>query len=165
MLAAGLLIPFVGTMLGSAMVFFMRNKIHESFEKFLLGFAAGVMLAASIWSLMLPSIEMSENYKLKFIPAAIGFLLGIAFLLVLDTVIPHLHVESQTKEGMKSSKLKNATMMVFAVTLHNIPEGMAAGVVFAGWLSGKASITVTSALANAIKQDASLAERAANDYC
>jgi len=146
MLATGLLIPFVGTMLGSAMVFFMRSKINESFEKFLLGFAAGVMLAASIWSLMLPSIEMSDGYRFQFLPAAIGFLLGIAFLLVLDTVIPHLHVESQTKEGIKGSKLKNATMMVFAVTLHNIPEGMVIGVTLAAALSSSTNITFASVM-------------------
>ncbi|MDO4846844.1 MAG: ZIP family metal transporter [Clostridiaceae bacterium] len=146
MLAAGLLIPFAGTMLGSAMVFFMRNKIHETFEKFLLGFAAGVMLAASIWSLMLPSIEMADNYTYKFIPAALGFLLGIGFLLVLDTIIPHLHVESKTQEGLKGSKLKNATMMVFAVTLHNIPEGMVIGVTLAAALNSSANITFASVM-------------------
>lgn len=140
------MIPFVGTMLGSAMVFFMKSKINESFEKFLLGFAAGVMLAASIWSLMLPSIEMAEGYRFKFIPAAVGFVMGIAFLLVLDTVIPHLHVESGTKEGVVASKLKNATMMVFAVTLHNIPEGMVIGVTLAAALNSNTNITYASVM-------------------
>ena len=121
----GLLIPFLGTTLGSAMVFFMKDKINNKIEKLLLGFASGVMIAASIWSLLIPSIEMAEEQKIiAWIPASIGFLLGIIFLLILDSVIPHLHLNSKKPEGIKS-KLRKTTMMVLAVTLHNIPEGMA----------------------------------------
>lgn len=121
----GLLIPFLGTTLGSAMVFLMKDKIDNKIEKLLLGFASGVMIAASIWSLLIPSIEMAQEQKIiAWIPASIGFLLGIIFLLILDSVIPHLHLNSKEPEGIKS-KLKNTTMMVLAVTLHNIPEGMA----------------------------------------
>ena len=135
-LITGLLIPFTGTTLGSAMVFFMKNKMNAKVEKLLLGFASGVMIAASIWSLIIPSIDMAEEQnKIAWIPAAVGFLLGITFLLVLDSVIPHLHLKSDKPEGIKS-KLKKTTMMVFAVTLHNIPEGMAVGVTFAGALIG-----------------------------
>jgi len=120
-----LVIPFLGTTLGSAMVFFMKNKINNKVEKVLLGFASGVMIAASIWSLLIPSINMAEEQgKLAWMPAAVGFLLGIAFLLVLDRIIPHLHVKSDKPEGLKA-KLQKTTMMVLAVTLHNIPEGMA----------------------------------------
>ena len=132
LIGIGLFIPFLGTMLGSAMVFFMRNKINHRIEKLLLGFAAGVMIAASIWSLMMPSIEMAEEQgKVAWIPAVIGFLLGVVFLLALDSVIPHLHLKNDKPEGVKS-KLKKTTMMMLAVTLHNIPEGMAVGVTFAG---------------------------------
>ena len=121
----GLLIPFLGTTLGSAMVFFMKNKINNKVEKMLLGFASGVMIAASIWSLMIPSIDMAkEQGKVSWMPAAIGFLLGIFFLLILDKIIPHLHVKSDRPEGLKA-KFQRTTMMVLAVTLHNIPEGMA----------------------------------------
>ena len=128
-LVIGLAIPFLGTTLGAAMVFLMKKEMNKKVEKILLGFASGVMIAASVWSLLIPSIEMAENQgKVAWIPAAIGFLLGIVFLLVLDSVIPHMHLESEKPEGMKS-KLKKTTMMVFAVTLHNIPEGMAVGVV------------------------------------
>lgn len=117
----GLLIPFLGTTLGSAMVFLMKDKIDNKIEKLLLGFASGVMIAASIWSLLIPSIEMAQEQKIiAWIPASIGFLLGIIFLLILDSVIPHLHLNSKEPEGIKS-KLKNTTMMVLAVTLHNIP--------------------------------------------
>ena len=127
----GLLIPFLGTALGSAMVFFMKNKINNKVQKFLLGFASGVMLAASIWSLLIPSMDMAEEQgKITWLPAAIGFLLGIVFLLILDVIIPHLHISHEKPEGMKS-KFKKTTMMVLAVTLHNIPEGMAAGATFA----------------------------------
>lgn len=123
--ATGLLIPFLGTTLGAAMVFFMKNKINEKVEKLLLGFASGVMIAASIWSLLIPSIDMAEEQgKVAWIPASVGFLFGIVFLLVLDSIIPHLHLKSDKPEGIKS-KLKKTTMMVLAVTLHNIPEGMA----------------------------------------
>lgn len=149
-LVIGLAIPFLGTTLGSAMVFLMKNKINNKIEKLLLGFASGVMIAASIWSLLIPAIEMSESQgKIAWVPAAIGFLLGITFLLVLDSVIPHLHLKSDKPEGIKS-KLKKTTMMVFAVTLHNIPEGMAVGVTFAGALTQNAGITMAGAFALAI---------------
>ena len=149
-LVIGLAIPFLGTTLGSAMVFLMKNKINNKIEKLLLGFASGVMIAASIWSLLIPAIEMSESQgKTAWVPAAIGFLLGITFLLVLDSVIPHLHLKSDKPEGIKS-KLKKTTMMVFAVTLHNIPEGMAVGVTFAGALTQNAGITMAGAFALAI---------------
>lgn len=149
-LVIGLAIPFLGTTLGAAMVFLMKNKINNKIEKLLLGFASGVMIAASIWSLLIPAIEMSESQgKIAWVPAAIGFLLGITFLLVLDSVIPHLHLKSDKPEGIKS-KLKKTTMMVFAVTLHNIPEGMAVGVTFAGALTQNAGITMAGAFALAI---------------
>lgn len=146
----GLLIPFLGTTLGSAMVFLMKNKLNSKVEKLLLGFASGVMIAASVWSLLIPSIDMAKEQNIvSWIPAAVGFMLGIVFLLVLDSVIPHLHLESTKPEGIKT-KLKKTTMMVFAVTLHNIPEGMAVGVSFAGALIGNTGITITSAFALAI---------------
>ena len=149
-LVIGLAIPFLGTTLGAAMVFLMKNKINNKIEKLLLGFASGVMIAASIWSLLIPAIEMSESQgKIAWVPAAIGFLLGITFLLVLDSVIPHMHLKSNKPEGIKS-KLKKTTMMVFAVTLHNIPEGMAVGVTFAGALTQNAGITIAGAFALAI---------------
>ena len=149
-LFTGLLIPFLGTTLGSAMVFLMKNKMNKKVEKILQGFASGVMIAASIWSLLMPSIEMAEEQgKVAWIPAAVGFLLGIIFLLVLDSLIPHLHLGSEKPEGIKS-KLKKTTMMVFAVTLHNIPEGMAVGVTFAGALIGNAGITMAGAFALAV---------------
>lgn len=146
----GVAIPFVGTVLGSFLVFFMKKSLNLKIEKILLGFAAGVMIAASIWSLIVPSINMSsEMGKLSFIPAGVGFLLGIFFLLILDTFIPHLHVNSEEPEGIKS-KLKKNTMLVLAVTLHNIPEGMAVGVVLAGAYYGNTIITITGALTLAI---------------
>ena len=131
-----LVIPFLGTTLGSAMVFLMKNKMNKKIQKLLLGFAAGVMMAASVWSLLIPSIDMSkEQGKVQWFPAAMGFLLGIGFLLLLDSLIPHLHMSSKKPEGLKA-KLKNETMLVLAVTLHNIPEGMAVGVVLAAVASG-----------------------------
>lgn len=146
----GLLIPFLGTTLGSATVFLMKNKLNKKVEKILLGFAAGVMIAASVWSLLIPSIDMAQEQGiLPWLPAAIGFILGIVFLLVLDSVIPHLHLESTKPEGIKT-KLKKTTMMVFAVTLHNIPEGMAVGVSFAGTLMENTGITLAGAFALAI---------------
>ena len=149
-LVTGLAIPFLGTTLGSAMVFLMKNKMNSKVEKLLLGFASGVMIAASIWSLIIPSMDMaSEQGKVAWIPAAVGFILGIAFLLVLDSVIPHLHLNNDKTEGIKA-KLKKTTMMVFAVTLHNIPEGMAVGVTFAGALIGNTGITMAGAFALAI---------------
>lgn len=144
------LIPFLGTVLGSAMVFLMRNQMNKKVEKLLLGFASGVMVAASVWSLLIPSIEMAkEQESVAWVPASIGFLLGMTFLLILDSIIPHMHLESQKPEGVKS-KLKKTTMMVFAVTLHNIPEGMAVGVTLAGALAQNTRITMAGALTLAI---------------
>ncbi len=149
-IAIGVFIPFLGTTLGSAMVFFMKNKMNKKVEKLLLGFASGVMIAASIWSLLIPSIEMTEEQqKIAWIPAAIGFLLGMAFLLVLDSVIPHLHLDTEKPEGIKA-KLKKSTMLVFAVTLHNIPEGMAVGIVLAGAMVGNVGISLAGAASLAI---------------
>ena len=143
----GILIPFLGTTLGSACVVFMKKSLSDLVRRSLAGFAAGVMVAASIWSLLIPAIEQSENMgKLSFLPAFIGFWVGVLFLLLLDRLIPHLHVGSEQTEGPKS-KLGRTTMMVLAVTLHNIPEGMAVGVVYAGFLSGNTQITAASALA------------------
>lgn len=149
-LCTGLLIPFLGTTLGSAMVFFMKNSMDKKVEKILLGFASGVMMAASVWSLIIPAIDMAEEQgKIAWVPAAMGFMFGILFLLILDTLIPHLHLDSDKPEGIKA-KLKKTTMMVLAVTLHNIPEGMAVGVTFAGALIGNAGITMAGAFALAI---------------
>lgn len=145
----GLLIPFVGTSLGAAGVFFMKNSMSKGIQRALTGFASGVMVAASIWSLLIPAMDQSEDMgmgKLSFVPAAVGFGLGIAFLLILDSAIPHLHMNAEKAEGPKAN-LKKTTMMVLAVTLHNIPEGMAVGVVFAGLLSGNSTITAGGALA------------------
>ena len=146
----GILIPFIGTTLGSSLVFFMKNKINDKIQKFLLGFAAGVMIAASVWSLLLPSMNMAKEQGLvEWIPACVGFLLGILFLLLLDIIIPHLHVSSTKPEGLKSN-FKKTTMFFLAVTLHNIPEGMAAGVVFAGALLDNVGLSFTGALALSI---------------
>lgn len=132
------------------MVFFMRKDINKKIERLLLGFAAGVMIAASMWSLIIPSIDMAEEQgTISWLPAAIGFSLGILFLLTLDHIIPHLHLKKDKPEGIKA-KFKNSTMMVLAVTLHNIPEGMAAGVVFAGAMTQNSSITIAGALTLAI---------------
>ena len=132
MIFSGLMIPFLGTTLGAGMVFFMKGSMNQKLEKMLLGFAAGVMIAASVWSLLIPSIEMTEQAGgIAWIPACVGFLLGMIFLLLLDSVIPHLHLDSDKPEGPKT-KLGKAAMLVLAVTLHNIPEGMAVGVTFAG---------------------------------
>ena len=145
-LIAGLLIPFAGTALGSAMVFFMRG-MHKEIERRLLGFASGVMIAASVWSLLSPAIDMAgEQGQTAWVPAAGGFLGGMAFLLVLDSLIPHLHMESEEPEGVEST-LKKTTMLVLAVTLHNIPEGMSVGVTFAGAMIGDAGITMAGAFA------------------
>ena len=146
----GLLIPFLGTTLGSGMVFLMKNKINKKIEKLLLGFASGVMIAASIWSLIIPALDMAEEQGvITWVPATIGFLLGICFLLVLDSIIPHLHLNTDKPEGLKS-KIQKTTMMVLAVTLHNIPEGMAVGVVFAGAIAQNTGITMAGAIALAI---------------
>lgn len=146
----GLLIPFAGTTLGAAMVFGMRKMMGIKLEKTLLGFASGVMIAASVWSLLIPAIDMAEEQnRIAWIPAAVGFLGGVAFLLLLDSVIPHLHLESSRPEGMEAN-LKKTTMLVLAVTLHNIPEGMSVGVTFAGALLGNTGITMAGAFALAV---------------
>lgn len=146
----GILIPFLETTLGAMCVFFMRKKLGDLVQRALAGFAAGVMVAASIWSLLIPAIEQSKEMgSFSFLPAFIGFWIGILFLFALDHLIPHLHVGSNQAEGHKS-KLGRTTMMVLAVTLHNIPEGMAVGVMYAGFLAGSTQITAASALALSI---------------
>ena len=149
-LLIGIMIPFVGTALGSACVFFLKHEMKPLLQKILLGFASGVMVAASVWSLLIPAMNMSEGMgRLAFIPAAVGLLLGMAFLLLMDRVIPHLHLGSDEPEGAHSS-LSKSMMLIFAVTLHNFPEGMAVGVGFAGMLEGSAGITLAGAFALAI---------------
>ena len=143
----GVLIPFLGTSAGAACVFFMKKALSRTVQRALTGFASGVMVAASIWSLIIPAMEQSAPMGcLAFLPAVIGFWGGILFLLLLDHMIPHLHMNAEQAEGPKST-LAKTTMMVLAVTLHNIPEGMAVGVVYAGYLSGSAEITAGGALA------------------
>lgn len=144
----GLMIPFIGTTLGAAMVFLMHKKMPAWVEKLLLGFAAGVMVAASVWSLLIPSLEMGASVagRPSWLPACLGFLAGMGFLLLLDSLIPHLHVESDEPEGLKSN-WKRSTMLVLAVTLHNIPEGMAVGIILAGAMNGAAGLTMSGALA------------------
>ena len=143
----GIIIPFLGTSAGAACVFFMKKNMSEQLSRILTGVAAGVMVAASVWSLLIPAMEQSDGLgRLAFIPAVTGFWGGILFLLLLDHVIPHLHQHSNSAEGPKS-KLQRTTMMVLAVTLHNIPEGMAVGVVYAGYLAGNAKISAAAALA------------------
>lgn len=146
----GILIPFIGTTAGAACVFFLKDQIKPVIQKTLLGFASGVMVAASVWSLLIPAMDLSEGMgKLAFIPSSVGFLFGIVFLLLMDKLIPHLHLNSDEPEGTKSS-LKKTTMLVLAVTLHNIPEGMAVGVVFAGLLAENSGITMAGAMALSI---------------
>ena len=143
----GILIPFVGTALGSGMVFFMKKEMNGRLQKLLLGFASGVMIAASVWSLLIPALDMSEESGgIAWFPAAVGFLLGMGFLLILDTLTPHLHFTEEKPEGMPAH-LKKTTMLVLAVTLHNIPEGMAVGVTFAGAMTENAMMTLTGAFA------------------
>lgn len=147
----GILIPFVGTSLGAACVYIMKKEMNPFVNKALLGFASGVMIAASIWSLIIPAIDMSSNMgKLSFIPAAVGVLVGILFLLMLDKLIPHLHSNSNEPEGIKKNNLKKATMLVLAVVIHNIPEGMAVGIVFAGALNEGTLLTLAGAFALSI---------------
>ena len=146
----GIMIPFIGTTLGAACVFFMQKAMNITLQKILSGFAAGVMVAASVWSLLIPSMDMAENLgKLAFLPAAAGMMFGIAFLLFLDRLIPHLHVNEEKPEGPKTS-LKKSSMLILAVTLHNIPEGMAVWAVFAGMLADSELITVMGAFALSI---------------
>ena len=146
-----LAIPFIGTSLGSAMVFFLKKRIAPKFEKMLLGFAAGVMIAASVWSLLIPSIDMSKGSSApEWLAALVGFLARIFFLLLLDTIIPHMHIESRNQEGIRTNSISKTTMMLFAVTLHNIPEGMSVGVAFAGAMMKDSGITATAAMALAI---------------
>ena len=145
-LALGLLIPLLGTMLGAAFVFFMKGDMSPCLQKTLLGFASGVMVAASVWSLLIPAMDMEEGGAWFVVPAAVGFLLGIGFLLMLDEVTPHLHLGSNRPEG-PHSRLSRTAMLALAVTIHNLPEGMAVGVVFAGADQGVANLSVASAVA------------------
>lgn len=146
----GIMIPFAGTILGAGMVFLLKDAINTLLQKALLGFASGVMIAASVWSLIMPAIEMAEEQgQIPWLPAAVGFLLGVLFLLVLDSIMPHLHLDKEEPEGIKTN-LKKSTMLVLAVTLHNIPEGMAVGVVFAGLMTGNTVISVAGAFALSI---------------
>ena len=145
----GILLPFLGTSFGAAMVFVLRDRISGGLQRMLTGFAAGVMVAASFWSLLQPALDGAEAMgKLSFIPAAVGFLVGIGFLLLLDNVTPHMHMDEQT-EGPRSS-LKRTTKLILAVTLHNIPEGMAVGVVYAGWVAGETGVSQAAAFALAL---------------
>lgn len=144
-LIIGLLIPFLGTVLGSTMVFFMKDKINKKIEKLLLGFASGVMIAASVWSLMIPAINMSEYLgKLSWIPTSIGFTLGVLFLLLLEFLIPLFKIDKAGNNHEKN-KFKKTIMMLLAITIHNIPEGMAVGVTFAGALIGNTGVTLAGA--------------------
>ena len=147
---AGLLIPFAGTALGSTMVYFIKKEIDAGIQRMLTGFAAGVMVAASIWSLLIPAMEQVSDSmgKLAFLPAVIGFCAGMMFLLILDMITPHMHLD-ETVEGPKKN-LGKTTMLVLAVVLHNIPEGMAVGVVYAGWISGNTAISISGAFALAL---------------
>ena len=146
-LVIGFLIPLLGTMLGSAFVFLMKDEMSARVQKTLLGFASGVMVAASVWSLLIPAMDMvADSGKWSVVPAAVGFLLGIGFLLALDELTPHLHIDSDTPEGLRS-RLSRTAMLTLAVTIHNLPEGMAVGVVFAGAEQGAAGLTLASAVA------------------
>lgn len=145
----GLLIPFLGTTLGSMLVFLLKDKVNPKIEKFLLGFASGVMIAASIWSLIIPSLEGAKDYAISWLPALIGFLLGILFLLAIDMIVPHLHLKEERPEGVKSSFSKT-TMMLLAVTIHNIPEGMAVGITYAAAVQLNGNIPLSAALALSI---------------
>lgn len=143
----GIFIPFAGTALGAAGVFFLKNEIRPVMQKLLLGFASGVMVAASVWSLLIPSMNMvSSMEKFAFVPAAVGFLFGILFLLLMDELVPHLHLDQEKPEGPKKT-LAKSTMLILAVTLHNLPEGMAVGVVYAGAMNGNSGITMAGAVA------------------
>ena len=147
-----LILPFLGTALGAATVFLLRDKLGDGLRKLLLGFASGVMVAASVWSLLIPSLEMSgEAGGVTWLPAAVGFVIGVLFLLLLDTLIPHLHIGSNEPEGLtKNCEWKRTTMLSVAVTLHNIPEGMAVGVILASAMAEGATIPMSAAWALAI---------------
>lgn len=146
----GILIPFLGTVLGAGCVLFMKKQAGRSLERALTGFAAGVMTAASIWSLLIPAMEHAQQSgQNQIIPAFAGFWAGIVFLLIIDRIVPHLHKNADSPEGM-DTHLKRPTMMLLAVTIHNIPEGMAVGVVFAGFVSGDVQVTAAAALALSI---------------
>lgn len=146
----GLLIPFIGTSAGAACVFFVKNELNALVQKSLLGFAGGVMVAASVWSLLIPAMDMSAHMgRFAFVPAAVGFLLGIGFLLFLDRAIPHMHIGVAGAEGPRST-LKKSTMLIMAVTIHNIPEGISSGAVFAGIVTGNADVTLAGAFALSI---------------
>ncbi len=150
LIMSGIMIPFIGTTLGAGCVFFMKHGMAEWLQKALLGFASGVMIAASVWSLLIPSIHMSEQMgRLSFVPALAGLMLGVLFLYLLDRLTPHLHLKSDEPEGPRV-KLGNTAMLMLAVTLHNIPEGMAVGVVFAGLLSDSREIGLSAAYALAV---------------
>lgn len=150
MIFLGLMIPFIGTTMGAACVLFMKDDLKPLVRKSLLGFAAGVMVAASVWSLLIPAMDMSGHMgKFAFVPAAAGFLLGIGFLLLLDRTIPHMHIGSEEKEG-PGCVLSKSTMLVLAVTIHNIPEGISSGAVFAGLLTGNKDVTAAGAFALAV---------------
>ncbi len=148
--AIGVLLPLLGTTAGAACVFFLRKQISPNLQRVFTGFAAGVMVAASVWSLLIPAMDMSENMgKLGFVPALVGFLLGVFFLLLMDSLIPHLHLGSDKPEGAKSS-LGRTAMLMLAVTIHNLPEGAACGAIFAGVLSGEGNVTMAGAIALSI---------------
>ena len=149
-LLAGLMLPLLGTTLGAGTVFFLKRELQPAVQKTLLGFAAGVMIAASVWSLLIPAIDMAEaSGVVAWVPAVAGFLSGVGFLLLLDTFVPHLHLDTERPEG-KACGLGKSSMLMLAVTLHNIPEGMAVGVAFAGYLSGEGTITLAGAAALAM---------------
>jgi len=149
-IVSGILLPFIGTTLGAACVFLLKNGFRPTVQRGLMGFAAGVMVAASIWSLIIPALDYSADMgKLSFVPAVGGFWIGVLFLLLLDHVIPHMHVNSKEAEGVKSN-LSRTAMLMLAVTLHNLPEGMAVGVVIAGWMSGEAELSLAAALTLAL---------------
>ncbi len=149
-MVTGIMIPFLGTTLGAACVFFVKNELNASVGKALLGFASGVMIAASVWSLLIPAMEMCADLgRLAFIPAAVGLVVGIVFLLAVDRLVPHLHMGCDKPEGLRSA-LARTTMLTLAVTIHNLPEGMAVGTVFAGLMSKEAGISLAGAYALAI---------------
>lgn len=149
-LLVGLLVPFLGTALGAGCVYFINGEIPPLVQRILLGFASGVMVAASVWSLLIPAMEQCDDMgKLAFLPAAIGFALGIGILLIVDKLLPHLHISEEKPEGLPS-RLQRSTMLILAVTLHNIPEGMAVGITFAGFLSHETSITLAGAVTLAV---------------